>query len=531
MKSPIFYLSLLLSSTMSMAQPSDVVTVAVLSINDFHARLLPEAHLNIPGAPALVETLDSLKRVYPYHITVSAGDNFGGSFFYNATRQQSLLPQAFKDMGIHISAVGNHEFDEGQTALTNKWNDSYAKPGDWDLQYITSNVRNTDNQVPSFAQPFIVHSIPLEQGKTIDVGFVGLTTAATPWQASVKKLKGLSFSPHYRAALDSTASLSGYERFAAAPIRILLTHIGTDMKEGRPVWDDPAAEDLNQLDRKDLDAVLSAHSHTMVIGRTSSARPLPITQSLCYGRYVSVLKCQIDRRTGRLLNITPELVRVNPNIPLSYKAARLKAQLDEQLHTVLFRGKPLSQVLTQCKEELTMDRKHNQQQTRMGSLVTESYAAAYRKAKGLSDNALVVGVSHFGSIRAGLPAGDVTVLKVGEALPFANPLRAYHYTGRQLLALMEHGVNVCKLGRIQTSGIQVQQDQSGKVHRLSLTLPNGKIVPITAKTQLVIVADEYMTTGGDGYLPSQFPKSQEDRVVLPTSTDAFLDYLPTLPSI
>lgn len=531
MKSALLTLTLLATPCWAQTQSQEIVTVAVLSINDFHARLLPEPHLNVPGAPALVETLDSLKRVYPYHITVSAGDNFGGCFFYNATRASSLLPQAYKDMGINISAVGNHEFDEGQAALADKWNKTYAKPGDWDIQYVTANVRNRSNQVPEFAQPFIVRSIPLSKDKSIDVGFVGLTTAATPWQASIKRLEGLSFSPNYRSTLDSVATLPGYERFAKAPIRVLLTHIGTDMKDGQPVWDDPAATDLAQLDRKDIDAVLSAHSHTMVVGMSPSRRSIPITQSLCYGRYVSVLKCEIEAATGRLLKITPELVRVNPNIRLSYKAARLKAQLDEQLHTSFFRGKPLSQVLTHCTKDIVNNRKLNKSQTRMGSLVTESYATAYRKAQGLADDALVVGVSHFGSIRAGLPAGEVTVLKVGEALPFANPLRAYRYTGQQLLALMEHGINVCKLGRIQTSGVQAFQDKSGKVRRLSLTLPNGKVVPITAKTKLVVVADEYMTTGGDGYLPEQFPKTQEIKVALPTSTDAFLAYLPTLSSI
>ena len=161
----------------------------------------------------------------------------------------------------------------------------------------------------------------------------------------------------------------------------------------------------------------------------------------------------------------------------------------------------------------------------MGSLVCESYATAYRRAAHLSDDALVVGVSHFGSIRAGFPAGNISVLDVGEALPFANPLKCYRYTGAQLLALMEHGINVCTLGRIQTSGVNVEQDKRGHVKRLSLTLPSGKVVPIKPDTKLVLV------TGGDGYLPTQFPKAQEIAVTVPTSTDAFISYLQTLPEI
>ena len=34
-----------------------------------------------------------------------------------------------------------------------------------------------------------------------------------------------------------------------------------------------------------------------------------------------------------------------------------------------------------------------------------------------------------------------------------------------------------------------------------------------------------MTTGGDGYAPSFFPKRKEVRITLPTTTTAFFNYL------
>jgi putative nucleotidase len=244
-----------------------------------------------------------------------------------------------------------------------------------------------------------------------------------------------------------------------------------------------------------------------------------------------MLKCEVDTLSGQLVSITPELVRVNPNAKLDPKAARLQAQVEEQYHTTLFRGIPLSQKLTYASAAVEHDRTRSKRQTKVGSLVCQSFAAAYRKAAHLDDNALVVGVSHFGSIRAGFPQGDITILSVGEALPFANPLRVYRYTGKQLLDLVEHGYNVCKLGHLQTSGVNPTLDAKGHVKALSLTLPNGKTVPIRANTKLVVVADEFMTTGGDGYLPSQFPASAEIKVNLPTSTDAFIAYLRTLPNI
>ena len=40
-----------------------------------------------------------------------------------------------------------------------------------------------------------------------------------------------------------------------------------------------------------------------------------------------------------------------------------------------------------------------------------------------------------------------------------------------------------------------------------------------------------MTTGGDGYDPKFFPKSQEVKVSLPETTDAFITYLKQQKSI
>lgn len=515
----------------SLAADKDVVTVAIFSLNDFHAGLLPDRSQGTPGAAYVVQTLDSLKKVYPHNVTVSAGDNFGGSFFYNATRSNSLMPQMFKDMGITLSALGNHEFDEGQEALARKWSDVDCKPKSWDITYLAANVRDSHGRQPEYVQPWAVVPVKISSTKTLHVSFIGLLTSNTPWQAAAKRLKGLSFSGNYTAVLDSISHLPGYDAVRNSNIRLLVCHIGATQHGDTVRWEDRDAANLQQIDSPDIQAVLSGHSHTRVLGMSDSKKSVPIVQGRWHGRYVSMLKCDVDTVSGQVVKITPELVRVNPNATLDYKAARLQAQVEEQYHTTLFRGIPLSQKLTFAREAVEHDRTHNLRQTKVGTLVCESYAEAYRRAAKLNNDALVVGVSHFGSIRAGFPKGDITILSVGEALPFANPLRVYRYTGKQLLELVEHGFNVCTLGHLQTSGVLPTLDKKGHVKSLALRLPTGKVVPIRANTKLVLVADEYMTTGGDGYLPSQFPAAAEIKVNIPTSTDAFIAYLRTLPSI
>lgn len=489
--------------------------------------MVQDLRKDIPGAAWVVQTLDSLKRVYPNHLTLSAGDNFGGSFFYVATREKSLLPTMFRDMDIRISVPGNHAFDEGQELWTDGWQSTALCPRDWRLQYVCANMRK-DGRIPDNCRPWVVVPVALQEGGTVDVAITGLMTSNTPNQASARRLAGLTFDGNYGAVLDSIKTLPGYEAVEHAGIRILATHIGTYMKDGVPAYDDPDADNLMAFDRPDIDGIISAHSHVPVCGVMPSRRPYPVVQGYCRGMYIAMLLCDVDIESGRCLRVTPRIVKVNPHAVLSPKAARLQAQVEEQYQTTCFRGLPLSSVLTQSRNDIVHGRVNRQEQTYMGTLVTESYAEAYRQAAHPQADDLVLGVSHFGSMRAGFFKGNVTVLDVGDALPFANPLRSYSYTGRQLKQLMEYGVNGCRLGRIQTSGIEVQTDRKGHVRTLTFTAGSGAgatTVKITDDTRLVIVVDDYITTGGDGYDPAFFPEDSLLPVQLPVCTDAFISYL------
>ena len=295
------------------AADRNTVTVAVISLNDFHAGLLPNPAQNVPGAAWVVQTLDSLKSVYPYNVTVSAGDNFGGSFFYNATRKTSLMPQMFKDMGIRVSVLGNHEFDEGQEVLAKKWNDVEDKPRSWEVTYVGANVREAaTGRQPDYVQPWAVVPVRINDHRTVNVAFVGLSTSNTPWQTSARRVAGLTFDGNYTGVLDSLRHLPNYKEVADAPVRLILCHIGTEMKDGRAVWEDRDEENLKSMDNPDFCGVLSGHTHLAVIGETNSKRPVPVVQGLWHGIYVSMLKCEVDTLTNQVVKVTPELVRVNP---------------------------------------------------------------------------------------------------------------------------------------------------------------------------------------------------------------------------
>ena len=509
------------------------VDVAIFSINDFHGSLVPAPEKGLPGAPSLVETMDSLKSVYPYHLAVTAGDNFGGSFFYKETIGHTLMPQFFKDMGIQISAIGNHEFDDGQPAMEKKWKDAEIYPHNWNFEYVCANCRYTNGKIPDYITPCKVDSVALGNGKFVKIGFVGLLTSNTPNQASKRNLKGLTFDGDYPGVLDSIRHTEAYRPVADADIRVILTHIGTISDEkGQPVWEDKDMPNLYNIDDPSYHAIISSHSHKLVCGKINKAK-YPIVQGESNGKYICCLKFTIDTTTMKVVDAVPSVHPVTYKKKLGVKARRLQAQIEEQLATTLTpAGVPIGTRLTVAKNDIKHDREHKHRQAIIGNWVCASYAECARKAARLSDKDIVVGVSHIGSIRSGFAKGPVSVLDVGEVLPFANNIRLFKVSGAQLEELIEFGLHNEKYGYIQMGNLQFKQNKKGKVSELTYVAPDQSRRTIQAKDECYLAADEFMTNGGDGYSPSFFPATQEIKDLdMPQTTDAFINYLKSQPFI
>ena len=514
------------------AQTNNQVTVAVFSLNDFHGAFVQNKSQGIPGAPSILQCLDSLKTVYPYNMTVSAGDNFGGSYFYNATHGV-LLPVFFNDMGIRISALGNHEFDDGQKSLAEKRKNDPLRPAGWDIEYVCGNVYDKDGKVPSYLTPFTTADIRLSPTKKVSVAFVGLLASSAKEQIRAKNIVGMNFSGAYTHVLDSIEALPGFKAVRDANIRTLLVHIGTLMRDGKPAWTDKSEKELYAINSPLYQSVLSGHSHEPVCGRINKAL-YPVVQGWWHGIYISVMKYQVDTLTMKVVGVEPEIVRVplKDKDQLGAVPRRLQSQIDSLLNTTKTKGGvPIGTKLTVATVDMPHDRSVKYVESRMGQLVCASFAEAFRKVAGKKDQDVIIGVSHFGSIRGGFSKGDVSVLEVGEALPFSNPLRVYKLTGRQLHDLVEFGFHNKRYGWMQMSYLETKRDAENHVLSMTYVSPKGKRIPIKDNKKYYVCADEFMTTGGDGYDPKFFPKDQEVKVTVPHTTDAFITYLKQQKSI
>jgi 2',3'-cyclic-nucleotide 2'-phosphodiesterase (5'-nucleotidase family) len=506
------------------------LTVAVFSLNDFHGGFVRDDNKHVPGAAAVCQTLDSLKEVYPHHLTVSAGDIFGGSYFYAAT-EGALLPTFFNDLGIRISALGNHEFDNGQEALARKWHEVRQRPADWDIDYVCANVRKVSGGQPEFVRPYATAEVVIDKKRTVRLGLVGLIASSTPQQASASKLVGLSFDGRYEDVLDSVRRLPGYaDAVGNAHIRLLLTHIGTVQRNGTPAWDDLDVPHLEAIQSPEWDAIISSHSHQKLEGRINTAQ-YPVVQGRWHGEYISALFFHLDPKTLRVRSVTTEICPVRTDLPLGPRAQRLQQQVDSLLtHTTTHGGTPIGEILTEATDDLGHVRENKYRQSPVGSLVCRAYAEAYRHGRALSDSIVIVGASHIGTIRSGFIKGPVSVLDVGEVLPFANRLRAFRMTGEQLQRLVDFGRHNRRFGWLQTGWLHIDGGADGSVDALAYCGPDGSTRPIAADTPCLVVVDEFIVTGGDGYDPALFPLENEVSTDgLPTTTDAFINYLRTFP--
>ena len=116
------------------AKKSDYVKLDLLALNDFHGNLEPPTGSsgNIPGianvtgtkaggaaylASALKKERKKSHAAGATPLTVAAGDLIGASPLLSAAFHDEPTITAMNLLGLDVSSVGNHEFDEGVNEL------------------------------------------------------------------------------------------------------------------------------------------------------------------------------------------------------------------------------------------------------------------------------------------------------------------------------------------------------------------------------------------------------------------------------
>lgn len=464
--------------------------LTILHTNDVHSRLEPinktdstcaekdlAAKACFGGAARLASAVAQARALAPNTLLLDAGDQFQGSLFYTYYKGREVA-ELMGRLGYEAMAVGNHEFDDGVPVL-----ESFAEAAPFPVLMANADL-SREAGLRSLVSPTAV----VEKGGE-RIGVIGLTPEAngTLTQAG----RTIAFQDPVRPVREAVAALTaqGVTRI------VLLSHSGY-------------AEDQRIAAAVDgIDVIVGGHSHTLLANALPGASgPYPtlvrspdgtqvrIVQAGSYGKYLGRLDITFDAE-GRVTEASGEPRLLDASVPedegVKARIAELSKPLDALKTTVVAEtGAAIDGARESCRFG----------ECAMGDLVADAMLARAR------DQGATIAITNGGGLRASIDAGPVTMGEVLTVLPFQNTLSTVQLTGADVIAALENGVSKVEEGGgrfPQVAGIEVDWSpagQAGKDRIRAVRLrEGGKAVPLDPAATYLVVTNNFMRGGGDGY--------------------------------
>jgi 5'-nucleotidase len=340
-------------------QPTSVTqrsSVQLIAMNDFHGRISEmsptssDSKLTTPGRDGRYGTADDGVQIVGgsadvattvstlekrFHAAsggkgvsyfVGAGDLVSASPFESSIFKDEPTVEVLNKMGLDVSSVGNHEFDRGTTELrrlsaptdgyeaahggavgacdgvvageTGCWTDSTGTPfHGTDYPYLAANVVSKETGDP-LLPPYQL----FDTGNGKKIALIGVVTTSTPTIVSPDGIADVRFIDEADAVNHWTNVLT---TMGVKAIGVLIHEGGTNggadklSPNGCDSLTGPIV-DINNRISKDVDFIVSAHTHQMYncLLPVPNSRPRLVTQAGYYGRLVTDIRLTIDSRTG-----------------------------------------------------------------------------------------------------------------------------------------------------------------------------------------------------------------------------------------
>ena len=237
----------------------------ILAINDFHGNIATssDAFGGVGRADYLAANIAAARAGAENSVFVSAGDLIGGSPLISALFHDEPTIHAMNLMGLDLSGVGNHEFDEGPAELSRIQQGRHRPDVDSmygelfhgaDFQFLAANVID-DGTGSTIFPPYAVRDF---QG--IKVAFIGLTLEGTPRIVARSGVAGLSFVDE----ADTVNSLVPRLQKEGIQAIVVLVHQGGFSDGGQndcgTGLDGPIVEVAARLDQA-VDLMIAGHTH------------------------------------------------------------------------------------------------------------------------------------------------------------------------------------------------------------------------------------------------------------------------------
>ncbi|MBP2649708.1 MAG: 5-nucleotidase [Firmicutes bacterium] len=445
------------------AQTSDengLVKLEILTVNDFHGALA-ETGKN-PGAAKLVEVInETINRDADGTILLSAGDMFQGSIDSNLLYGKSVV-EVMNYARFTAMTLGNHEFDWGLDVLK-------ARMAQANFPYVCANIidRKTGKPVDFLKQYVMVDC------KDVKIAIIGIATPETAFKADPKITADYSFEDPAKIVNALVPQL----KKRGADIIVVLSHLGAWMDQAGNISGE--ASKL-ALEAKGIDAVVAGHSHQIVSGKVNG---IPVVEAYYNGRDVGKVELVVDRHSRKVVDSGVGV------ISLPYPGLTADAKVQEILTVAEKEIAPVkNSVLGKSVYGLSHDMVASTE-TVLGQWVTD----AMRQKAGAD-----IAFENAGGLRTGIDAGNITLGKLYEVMPFENTLVTVDMTGQQVTAVLDYAIRNKKLGMVQYSGIKVVYSEAAQGWKIiAVTLPDG--TPLIPDKTYKVVINDFMAAGGDGF--------------------------------
>ena len=237
----------------------------------------------------------------------------GASPLYSSLFHEESTVEALNLIGLDVSAVGTHEFDNGPTELKRMQNggcyplssdgsrgvvgvDTCLTAGKFTgakFQYLAANVVDQRTGKP-LLPPYLIRSV----GGS-DIAFIGLTLKDTPTLVTPSGVAGLTFSDEVKTVNDLISELKAK---GVSPIVVLLhqggftTATSVNDKTCPGLGGDVVAL-VDQMNPA-VDVVISGRSHQEYVCTRPDGKLL--TQAGFYGRLLTKIDLVIDPNTKKV---------------------------------------------------------------------------------------------------------------------------------------------------------------------------------------------------------------------------------------
>lgn len=489
--------------------PTRIVDLQILALNDFHGQLEPVPPSSSQGTPQLggVAHLATLVRQHraenPRTVFVSAGDLIGASPLISALFHDEPSIEAFNMMDLDFNAVGNHEFDEGAAELL-RMQEGGCHPVDGcldgdgfdgaDFQFLAANVKVEATGRTLFPAVGIYNA-----GQGVKVGFIGMTLEGTPSIVTPSGVAGLDFEDEADTANALVRSLRN-----RVDIIVVLIHEGGAPSQPFP-YDGCAANgisgaivDIVERTSDHVDLFITGHTHNAYICEIDGR---PVTSSLSFSRVLTDIDISYDRLANRIVDITIDNI---PVVTTGTPAPDLEALVAKYRDL----SAPLAnRVIGSITADIT--RTANEAgESAMGDVIADAQLAATAPV-GFGE--AVIAFMNPGGIRADLlfansaggeAPGEVTYGEAFSVQPFGNSLVTMSLTGQQIKDVLESQFDNPAVGQNR-----IMQVSNGFTYSWTLSAPTGSKVSNMALSGVAIdlgatyrvTVNSFMADGGDNF--------------------------------